>query len=342
MELPKKVLVGYKVLDEIGEFIESLIPGKSLMIISGENVKALLGDILIKNLKGFNWSWEVVKEATLEQVKKIIDKLKEKRVDIIVGFGGGKSIDVAKLAAFRGNLPFISVPTSASHDGISSPFASIKGTEKPYSLIAKPPIGILIDTEVIANAPKRLLLSGCGDLIAKITAVKDWELARDKKGEYFGRYSANLAKLSAKIVMEEAERISTWEDEGIRVVIEALISAGVAAGIAGSSRPCSGSEHLFSHALDLIAPNLGLHGEKCALGTIMMAKLHGLEWEKIRETLEILGLPTKAKNLGLRDDIVVKALLLADKIRPERYTILNEIKLDYDGAFKLAKETQII
>ena len=76
---------------------------------------------------------------------------------------------------------------------------------------------------------------------------------------------------SFAIIMEGAK---TFAKDGLdaRVVVEALISAGVTSCIAGSSRPCSGSEHLFAHALDKLAP-VGLHGEKCGIGSIMVAKL---------------------------------------------------------------------
>ena len=69
-----------------------------------------------------------------------------------MGLGGGRSVDVAKMTAYRLGKPFISVPTSASHDGISSPFVSILGTEKPHSLRAGPPIGVLADTQLLLGA----------------------------------------------------------------------------------------------------------------------------------------------------------------------------------------------
>ena len=96
-----------------------------------------------------------------------------------------------------------------------------------------------------------MLASGCGDLIANIIAVKDWQLGHKKKKEYYGRYAADLAMMSAKIVMENS---SEFAKKGLdaRVIVEGIISAGVASCIAGSSRPCSGAEHLFSHALDKI------------------------------------------------------------------------------------------
>jgi glycerol-1-phosphate dehydrogenase [NAD(P)+] len=252
-------------------------------------------------------------------------------------------VDVGKMTAFKLGKPFLSVPTSASHDGISSPFVSIRGTDKPHSVKANTPIGVLADTLLMSKAPARLLAGGCGDLVGKITAVKDWELAREEKGEYFGSYAANLAYMSARIILAESENLGKRDQFGIRTIVEALISAGVAACIAGSSRPCSGSEHLFSHAVEYVAgPDYGLHGERVGMGTIMMAKLHGLDWEKIAETLRAVGAPTKAKEIGLSDQQVTKALVTAQSLRPERYTILSKVKLDAKAASDLARSTRVI
>jgi len=128
----------------------------------------------------------------------------------------------------------------------------------------------------------------------------------------------------------------------VRVIVEALISAGVASCIAGSSRPCSGAEHLFSHALDRLAPGVGLHGEKCGIGAIMMAKLQGQDWKKIVKTLKNLGAPTTAKKIGLSPDILAKALTIAQDLRPERYTILKEVDMTFKKAIELAKSTKVL
>jgi glycerol-1-phosphate dehydrogenase [NAD(P)+] len=168
-------------------------------------------------------------------------------------------------------------------------------------------------------------------------------LARDEKGEYFGTYAANLAYMSARIILDESERLKRKSQFSIRTIVEALISAGVAACIAGSSRPCSGAEHLFSHAVEYVAdPSCGLHGERVGIGTIMMAKLHGLDWEKVAETLDNVGAPTKAKQIKLTEEQVVKALTTAQSLRPDRYTILSKIKLDKKSARALAKSVEVI
>jgi len=126
------------------------------------------------------------------------------------------------------------------------------------------------------------------------------------------------------------------------VLLEALISCGVAMSIAGSSRPCSGSEHLFSHALDIFNSHHAMHGEQCGVGTILMAYLYGENWQKIRKTLKQIGAPTTASELGVKDADLVKALDLAAKIRPERYTILQKLNLNFEGCEKTAKATGII
>ncbi|MBI2648378.1 MAG: iron-containing alcohol dehydrogenase, partial [Thaumarchaeota archaeon] len=124
--------------------------------------------------------------------------------------------------------------------------------------------------------------------------------------------------------------------------VEALISTGVAAGIAGSSRPCSGAEHLFSHYLDVIAPGVGLHGEKCGMGTILVSALHGMDWQKVRRALKEVHAPTNGAELGLTDEMVVEALVNAPSIRPDRFTILSMEKMGRREARALAKRTLVI
>jgi glycerol-1-phosphate dehydrogenase [NAD(P)+] len=348
MELPRKILIGDGVISELGSLVCCLdVKATNVAIITGKTVKARVGSECSSSLKaaGLKDRWFVRSDASIKSVIEIQASIGDDLPDAIVGLGGGRSVDVAKMTAYRLGKPFISVPTSASHDGISSPFVSILGTEKPHSLRASTPIGVLADTQLLLEAPLRLLASGCGDLVAKITAVKDWELARDEKHEYFGSYAANLAYMSANIILDESKGILQKLKHGIRIVVEALISSGVAACIAGSSRPCSGGEHLFSHALEYLAGNCqryGLHGEHVGLGTIMMAKLHGVDWEEIVQTLENVGAPTKAKQLNLTDEQVVDSLIIAQSLRPERYTILGKANLNKKSAFELARSVCII
>ena len=342
MELPRKIVVGEKNIANIGNFLKSLKNTKKVSLISGSNVKKIVQKKIQKyfDLAKIENIWYLAKTNDTKSIRDIEKKVSQNKSDLIIGIGGGRSVDIAKMIGFNLTLPFVSVPTSASHDGIASPFVSIKG-DKPHSLVTTAPLGVFVDVDIMKRAPKKLLASGCGDLIAKITAVRDWQLSRDKTGEYYGRYSADLASMSAKILMESSERFSK-KGLDVREIVEALISAGVASCIAGSSRPCSGAEHLFSHAVDKLEPGVGLHGEKCGIGTIMMAKLQGQDWKKIVNTLKNVGAPTTAKEIGLKSTTLVKALMIAQSLRPERYTILNEVNMTEKKAITLAKSTKVL
>ncbi len=339
MELPTKVLIGEGVISKLGDFIKDSAGGGRVVVASGSNVASKVRRAVEAALP-MEPIWVEVAAADISNVDRVMGAAAS--AGCIVGVGGGKSVDVGKLAAFRLHIPFYSVPTSASHDGISSPFASLKGLDRPYSLMAKPPVGILADIDVIASAPRRLLASGCGDLVSKLTAVKDWELAHRVTGEYYGSYSASLALMSANTVLDHSRTLGSFDKESVRDLVEGLISTGVAAGIAGSSRPCSGSEHLFSHYLDVLAPDSGLHGEKCGIGTVMMAKLHRIDWRRVRSALKNVGAPVEASQIGVGDSMVIEALTKASTIRPDRYTILSRRKLTRKSASILARSTGVI
>ena len=344
MQLPREVIVGKGTLQRIPEVVKRLgLKGKALVIsdsicfeIAGKTVSGLLLQ------SGFTVDSLLVKTITAKDVLEIEARIEKLKPQVILGVGGGTIIDAAKVSSRTEKLPFISVPTTVSHDGIASPLASIKGSDKPFSILAQAPMAIIADTDVIAQAPWRSVTSGCGDVIAKFTAVKDWKLAHAEKNEYYGEYAASLAFMSAKLVMENAELMMPHNDEGLRILLEALISCGVAMSIAGSSRPCSGSEHMFSHALDIVNSHHAMHGEQCGVGSILCAYLYRLNWQRIKSTLKLIGAPTTANELGVKDADVVKALEMASKIRPERYTILNKLNLAAEACEKTAKATGVI
>jgi len=342
MELPRLIVVGEKNINDIGSFLKSLKNIKKVSLVSGNNVKKIVQNKIESSLSAskIQMVWHLAKTNDKKSIQQIEQNVGKSKSELIVGVGGGRSVDIAKIIGFNLDLPFVSIPTSASHDGIASPFVSIKGN-KPHSVVATAPLGVFVDVDIIKKAPKKLLASGCGDLIAKITAVRDWQLGRDKTGEYYGRYSADLALMSAKILMEHSSRFSK-KGLDVREVVEALISAGVASCIAGSSRPCSGAEHLFSHAVDKLEPGIGLHGEKCGIGAIMIAKLQGQDWRKIVKTLKSVGAPTTAKEIGLKSEVLAKALTIAQSLRPERYTILKEVNMNENKAINLAKSTKVL
>ena len=344
IDLPRRIVVGSGVIDKAGFHARQVLGGaESVLVVTGPHVKAAVYPRLKESLEeeGFTVWVKEVKAPTVDEADEVAEEAIRDHVDAVIGLGGGKSIDVAKYAAAKAGKPFASIPTVASHDGITSPFASLRGFDKPVSRPAKAPALILIDVDVIARAPRRYNVAGVGDIVGKFTAVLDWRLAHKLKGEYYGAYAASLALMSARHVAAHVDEISSWTPEGLRVLLEALVSSGVAMCIAGSSRPASGSEHLFAHAMTMLLSNPPLHGELVGVGTIMMSYLHGKNWRMIRRLLKRVGAPVTARDLGVKDVDVIEALVNAVKVR-DRYTILGEKGLTWEAAERLARVTGVI
>jgi glycerol-1-phosphate dehydrogenase [NAD(P)+] len=344
MELPRRVIVGRKILKNVGDSCKTLGLTRNALVLADPQTYKVAAKTVISSLNNvdINTDYVILRNPLTKQISKVEDKIKKFKPKVVLGVGGGRVIDVAKYISARREVPFISVPTAASHDGIASAQASLRGIEGMTSIRAQAPLAIIADTSVIVNSPYRLTASGCGDVISKYTAVRDWQLSHHLRNEYYGDYAADLALMSAKLVAKNSKIIRGGGEKGIRILVEALISCGVAMSIAGSSRPCSGSEHLFSHALDTLTPKNALHGEQCGVGTIMMAYLHKLNWMRIRRVLKRVGAPTNADELGIAPKYIVKALTKAHTIRPDRYTILGEKGLTEEAASRLAKSTGVI
>lgn len=344
MELPRQVVVGHDAVHQAGEVCVKLRLGKRAVIVADPTTWKVAGEIVEDELVevGLKTDNRIISDATTEEVKALAGEIADQGSDFVLGVGGGRPIDVAKCASHEMDIPFISIPTAASHDGIVSSRASIISDGVKVSVEAQSPIAVIMDTKVIAQSPYKLLAAGCGDIISNSTAVKDWLLARNLRNAYYSNYAASLSEMTARMLIENAAMIRPGLEESAWFVAKALVSSGVAMSIAGSSRPASGAEHKFSHALDRLAANPGLHGEQCGIGTIMMMYLHGGEWETIRDSLMTIGAPTTARALGVTDEEVVEALVRAHEISPKRYTILGDGGLTQEAAERLAAITRVI
>jgi len=322
MQLPRDVVIGHDVLSQIPAVSKDLRLGSSALLVSGKGTMGLAGNKVMSIMSASCEMRSFLAEEINVQVIKAGEKAAQ-GVDFLIGVGGGRVIDTAKIVSYNLDLPFISVPTAASHDGIASARASVPVAEGHSSLEAEPPIAIVADTGIIASAPHRLLAAGCADVISNYTAILDWELAHRVKGEAISEYAIALSKMTAEILVKDAHLIKPHQEQSAWLVTKALVSSGVAMSIAGSSRPASGGEHKFSHALDRLAPGKALHGESCGIGTIISMYLHGGDWRGIRTSLKSIGAPTTPAEVGIEDSIAVEALLMAKTIRPERFTIFD-------------------
>ena len=342
IQMPREVHIGPNVIYDCGKICNDLRFKKDALVVTGPKTLKIAGKKVIESLEDndFNVEYIKVNEATMDSVNAVESKIGENT--FVLGVGGGRVIDVAKLAATHKNTYFVSTPTSASHDGIASPRAAIKNSKGSTSIEAQSPMAVIADSEIIKNAPFRFLSAGCADIVSNYSAIKDWKLAKRLLNEYYSESAAALSLMTAKLIIDSSDSIKEGLEQSARLVMKSLFSSGMAISIAGSSRPASGSEHMFSHALDRITKKPGLHGEQCGIGTILMMNLHGGDWKFIRDALKSMKAPTTAYELNIDPEDIVDALTMAHTIRPERYTILGDRGISRDAAKALATNTGVI
>jgi glycerol-1-phosphate dehydrogenase [NAD(P)+] len=274
--------------------------------------------------------------AEVERVKNLIDRFAP---DIVAGVGGGMVLDTAKCAASERAIGFISIPTAVSNDGIASPVSVINFNGKTRSLQTHIPVAVVADLNIIRQAPPRTTRSGIGDLVSNLSASADWRLAYKRGKDTIDDFTETIARNSAVRIVEAD--IASLSDTGfLKVLVEGLIMSGIAMGICGSSRPCSGAEHMISHAVDHLFDKPSSHGEQAGMATRFTLALHRMPGGPVKALYQKLSIPGRPDDLGLSQREFMAAVQKAPAMRPGRYSILNEAdKKQIDRAYHEAFET---
>jgi glycerol-1-phosphate dehydrogenase [NAD(P)+] len=264
--------------------------------------------------------------GSVEAAQQLIAELRQDYHDALVGIGGGRTLDAAKYAASLLGLPFVSVPTTLTHDGIASPVASLESFGRKASFGVHIPIAVFVDIDHVRDAPAEHTRSGVGDVLSNLSAIADWELARDVRGEPVDGLAVSLARTAAEALLS----LAPDDDRFLTVLAESLVLSGIAMAVAGSSRPCSGACHEISHAIDALYGGPALHGAQVALGARFATWLRGDEagFARLDAALRTHGLPRHPEDLGLTRDQFVAAVAEAPATRPDRITILEHLALD--------------
>jgi len=296
------------------------------VVVSGPTHTAALGAGLSAALPGAVPDPVHVEANTQSEVERVVQAVSA--ADVVVAVGGGKTIDVAKSACDAAGLPVIVVPTQLTADGIASPVSVIRdsgGTLR--SGHGRLPAAVAVDLDVVAAAQPARTRAGLGDLLANHTALADWELAAAAGGEEVDDFASLLARSAADLVYgTPLPSLAAGRPalDFLHRLLRGLVLSGLAMEIAGSSRPCSGAEHLISHALDALHPGTAQHGEQVAFGTLVATHLQGGDWQVLREFMVSAGMGDAAAGFGLPADELVAAVLAAPSMRPDRYTVLSE------------------
>ncbi|MFJ3338792.1 iron-containing alcohol dehydrogenase family protein [Streptomyces sp. NPDC086766] len=328
--IPSPVVVDIRpgALDDLGGVLadERISHSGRLAVAVSNGSGARLRDRVTPTLPGA--TWYEVGGGTLDDAIRLADEMKSGHFDAVVGLGGGKIIDCAKFAAARVGLPLVAVPTNLAHDGLCSPVATLDNDAGRGSYGVPNPIAVVIDLDVIREAPARFVRSGIGDAVSNISAVADWELSHRVNGEKVDGLAAAMARQAGEAVLRHPGGIG--DNDFLQVLAEALVLSGIAMSVSGDSRPSSGACHEINHAFDLLFPQRAAsHGEQCGLGAAFAMYLRGAHEQSafMAGVLRRHGLPVLPEEIGFTVDEFVRAVEFAPETRPGRYTILEHLAL---------------
>jgi glycerol-1-phosphate dehydrogenase [NAD(P)+] len=268
-----------------------------------------------------------VQGGTLAAAGELAARLREGFYDAVVGIGGGRTIDVAKHAAGACGLPMVAVATSLAHDGIASPVSSLLDGERKASYGVQMPTAVVVDLDYVRRSAPRMRRAGVGDVLSNLSALADWRLAERERGEACDGLAATFAATAAEAILCRRDGID--DQAFLSVLADALVLSGLAMATAGTSRPCSGSEHEIVHAIDHLYPGTAGHGELAGAAALFCCFLRGEETlvAQLDACLSHHGLPRTPAELGLDADRFARAVTHAPSTRPDRYTVLEHLDL---------------
>ena len=311
---------------------------RKILYVSDPYVDSLYGSVVRPQIEAVGQIKEQSIDCnTIAYAMDVAERVIATDIDCIAALGGGKTLDVGKYAAFVSKRPFLSIPTTIAHDGIVSPIAVLKRQDnKPKSLGCTMPSMIILDTELIATCPPQLIKAGIGDTISNYMALKDWELAEARGKDGMNGYAYMMSRTSLDALMKtQYDHICP---EFIDVLANSLVLSGIAMDYAGSSRPVSGSEHLFSHALDYFSEKQNLHGLNVALGTVAVLKIIGEDPSEVVRYLKKFEVDVNPKHMKIPEDTFVYCMQHAVNMRSHRYTYLHEADLGEGKLRRIYKE----
>lgn len=258
--------------------------------------------------------------------------------DMLLAVGSGTLNDLTKYISARTGVPYVIAATAPSMDGYASTVAPMILDGIKTTLPAVYPKAIVADVDIMKDAPMPMLTAGFGDIIGKYTALCDWRLSRQLNGEYYCEEAATLVERALEKCANNAQGLAKRDPQAVEAVTEALILSGVAMGLVGNSRPASGAEHHMAHYWEMDALKRGeehpLHGNAVGTAAVISASLYELaanelpegftppDKERIIACQKAAGGCVSPKDLGIRRDLCLEALLQAMKMR-DRFTILR-------------------
>ena len=309
---PGKYIQGKGELSKLGEYI-SVYSNKAVLIIDGfifDNYEEQIRQSC--KIENLNIKYErFTGECSKVEIDRIINASNDMKDIVIVGIGGGKTLDTAKAVAYYTQSPVIIVPTMASTDAPCSALSVIytqKGEFSEYLFLKSNPDMVIMDTDIIKNAPSRLLVSGMGDALA--TYFEARATANSNSNSIAGgkatKTAIALAKLCYETLLEDGYKAKqAVENHVCTKAVENIIEANTLLSGVGFESGGLAAAHAIHNGLTAIEQtHKYFHGEKVAFGTLVQLVLENESMEEINKVLEFyesVGLPITLSDIGISE-----------------------------------------
>ncbi len=341
----------YRGEKEFARFAEEL-EAKKVLVVCDVNTQAFSGTsirLLMQNGKEVR-TYCFAEEHLLPEITNLTELITlAKDNEYILAVGSGTLNDICKYASFQTGVPYGIFATAPSMDGYVSSVSALYDNGKKVTLPTTIPSDVLIDVEVLKNAPLDMIVAGAGDMIGKYTSLLDWKFAYLLNGEKYDKQIVARMEKAVELCMSQARELINRNESAVSSLIEGLILSGIEMQNAGNSRPASGCEHHVSHYLEMAAERMGTHfaphGVQVALGSLvgnslyryaLANKLEGvsciaediLELPSIEELKTLyadIGLPVSFAEVGVDKGLLEETIANAYTVR-ERFTVMSFLK----------------
>ncbi|MBR2281485.1 MAG: sn-glycerol-1-phosphate dehydrogenase [Spirochaetales bacterium] len=274
------IYVGEDILPDLPSYIERRKLGRNCVLVcdrntypvAGERTERILSDAGIKVIMCL-----LKRDGDVDPDERSVGEVLlsiQPETEFIVAVGSGSITDTCRVNAARTGLPFVSVGTAPSMDGYTSAVAPLLLRGLKIHRQGPCPEIICCDTRIMATAPDWMIAAGVGDVLGKFIAKADWKIGSIINDEVYCPVCGQIVTDAVNRLIDNVDKIKAKTPEGIQILIEGLLLAGITVLIIGHTRAVASVEHNIAHFWDMSELALGhrapCHGASVGIGTLMV------------------------------------------------------------------------
>lgn len=332
---PNKYIQGRDAINQVVDFVEPL--GKSVLLLIDRNVRPFVESPIRSSLTAKDIKFEMTEfggECTWAEIHRVAEITKRSTTEVIIGAGGGKTIDTAKAAAIQAGCRMLILPTTASTDAPTSALSVVyteEGEFLEYYFLPRNPDVVVMDSRIVANAPVRFLVAGMGDALATWFEADAASKSGSKNmaGGLPTTAALQLARLCFDTLLEYGHAaVLAAQERAVTPALDKIIEANTLLSGLGFESGGLAAAHSIHNGLSELPQTHGyLHGEKVGFGTLTQLILENREMDLLETVLDFMvtvGLPITLEGIGLKDVSHEELRRVAEAATAPDETIHNE------------------